>query len=162
MSYKEILYEVKDNVAWITINRPEVRNAFREQTLDELIDAFKSTKNDQPAARSQASRSDGNGTVRNDAAVTRIAVGLKPSESVRVATCAVASGDASTAATSERSAGSFGTTLSVGVTPTWRPAASTNTSSTLVWFATTTLGAERRAPSVRPASHSFETTGAAN
>ncbi len=50
MSYKEILFEVKDNVAWITINRPEVRNAFREQTLDELIHAFKSTKDDQSIA----------------------------------------------------------------------------------------------------------------
>ncbi len=44
--YKEILFEVKDDVAWITINRPEVRNAFREQTLDELIHAFASTRND--------------------------------------------------------------------------------------------------------------------
>lgn len=44
--YKEILYEVKDQVAWVTINRPEVLNAFREQTLDELIDALKSTRND--------------------------------------------------------------------------------------------------------------------
>ena len=30
VTYGEILYEVKDNVAWITINRPEVKNAFRE------------------------------------------------------------------------------------------------------------------------------------
>ena len=45
-AYKEILFEVSDGVAWITINRPDVRNAFREQTLDELIDAFKSTRND--------------------------------------------------------------------------------------------------------------------
>lgn len=44
--YKEILFEVKDSVAWITINRPEVRNAFREQTLDELIHAFASTRDD--------------------------------------------------------------------------------------------------------------------
>src|SRR5208337_4077363 len=45
-AYKEILYEVKNGVAWVAINRPEVRNAFREQTLDELIDALKSTRND--------------------------------------------------------------------------------------------------------------------
>lgn len=50
MEYKEILFEVRDNIAWITINRPEVRNAFREQTLDELIHAFKSTNNDQSLA----------------------------------------------------------------------------------------------------------------
>ncbi len=44
--FKEVLYEVKDGVAWITINRPEVRNAFREQTLDELIAAFDQTRYD--------------------------------------------------------------------------------------------------------------------
>jgi dihydroxynaphthoic acid synthetase len=44
--YKDILYEVKDQVAWVTINRPEVMNAFREQTLDELIDALSSTRSD--------------------------------------------------------------------------------------------------------------------
>jgi enoyl-CoA hydratase/carnithine racemase len=42
----DILYEVKDQVAWVTINRPRVMNAFREQTLDELIDALKSTRDD--------------------------------------------------------------------------------------------------------------------
>src|SRR3954470_21714758 len=44
--YGDILYEVKDQVAWVTINRPRVMNAFREQTLDELIDALKSTRED--------------------------------------------------------------------------------------------------------------------
>ena len=44
--YKDILYEVKDQVAWVSINRPRVMNAFREQTLDELIHAFKSTRED--------------------------------------------------------------------------------------------------------------------
>src|SRR5919199_4183611 len=44
--YRDILYEVKDQVAWITINRPRVLNAFREQTLDEMIDALKSTRED--------------------------------------------------------------------------------------------------------------------
>jgi len=44
--YKDILFEVEDQVAWITINRPKARNAFREQTLDEMIDAFRSTRND--------------------------------------------------------------------------------------------------------------------
>src|SRR5262249_10330266 len=44
--YTDILYEVTDQVAWATINRPRVLNAFREQTLDELIDALKSTRED--------------------------------------------------------------------------------------------------------------------
>jgi len=45
-NYKDIIFEVKDQVAWITINRPRVLNAFREQTLDEMIDAVKSTRED--------------------------------------------------------------------------------------------------------------------
>ena len=44
--YTDIIYEVKDQVAWVTINRPRVLNAFREQTLDELIDALKATRHD--------------------------------------------------------------------------------------------------------------------
>lgn len=44
--YEDILFEVKDNVAWVTINRPKTRNAFREQTLDDMIHAFRSTRND--------------------------------------------------------------------------------------------------------------------
>jgi naphthoate synthase len=40
MNYTDILYEKKDGVAWITINRPEVRNAFRTRTVHELADAF--------------------------------------------------------------------------------------------------------------------------
>ncbi|MFQ5808758.1 MAG: enoyl-CoA hydratase-related protein [Armatimonadota bacterium] len=44
--YRDILFEVKDGVAWVTINRPRFRNAFREQTLDEVIDALRSTRED--------------------------------------------------------------------------------------------------------------------
>ncbi len=40
MSYQDILYDVADATATITINRPEVHNAFRARTGDELIDAF--------------------------------------------------------------------------------------------------------------------------
>ena len=40
MTYTDILYEKKAGVAWITINRPEVRNAFRTRTVAELTDAF--------------------------------------------------------------------------------------------------------------------------
>jgi 2-ketocyclohexanecarboxyl-CoA hydrolase len=40
MTFTDILYEKKDGVAWITINRPEVRNAFRTRTVAELTEAF--------------------------------------------------------------------------------------------------------------------------
>src|ERR1700752_4248908 len=38
--YKDILDDVRDGVVRITINRPEVYNAFRNQTVEELIDAL--------------------------------------------------------------------------------------------------------------------------
>jgi 2-ketocyclohexanecarboxyl-CoA hydrolase len=41
MTYKDVLYEVRDGVVRITINRAEVYNAFRLQTVEELIDAFR-------------------------------------------------------------------------------------------------------------------------
>jgi dihydroxynaphthoic acid synthetase len=44
--YTDVLFEVEDGVAWISINRPEVLNAFREHTLDELMHALRSTRED--------------------------------------------------------------------------------------------------------------------
>jgi len=44
--FTDILYEKADGVAKITINRPEVRNAFRPQTLAELRDAFDRARDD--------------------------------------------------------------------------------------------------------------------
>ncbi|MGB5835245.1 MAG: 1,4-dihydroxy-2-naphthoyl-CoA synthase [Thiohalocapsa sp.] len=38
--YTDILYQLAEGIAKITINRPEVRNAFRPETVQELIDAF--------------------------------------------------------------------------------------------------------------------------
>lgn len=46
MTYTDILYEKTDGVAWITINRPEVRNAFRTRTVHELTDAFQDARFD--------------------------------------------------------------------------------------------------------------------
>jgi dihydroxynaphthoic acid synthetase len=40
MEFKDITYEVADNVATITINRPEVLNAFTGETVDEMTQAF--------------------------------------------------------------------------------------------------------------------------
>ncbi|MBN8867431.1 MAG: 1,4-dihydroxy-2-naphthoyl-CoA synthase [Solirubrobacterales bacterium] len=44
--YSDILYEKAEGIAKITINRPEVRNAFRPQTLAELKDAFSKARDD--------------------------------------------------------------------------------------------------------------------
>ena len=44
--YGDIRYEVAEGIAKITINRPEVRNAFRPQTLVELSDALERARED--------------------------------------------------------------------------------------------------------------------
>jgi naphthoate synthase len=44
--YHDIIYEVGEGIARITINRPERRNAFRPQTLFELSDAFEEARDD--------------------------------------------------------------------------------------------------------------------
>jgi naphthoate synthase len=44
--FKDITYEKGDGIAKISINRPEVRNAFRPQTLAELRDAFNRARDD--------------------------------------------------------------------------------------------------------------------
>jgi naphthoate synthase len=44
--FQDLLYEKADGIAKITINRPEVRNAFRPQTLAELRDAFGRARDD--------------------------------------------------------------------------------------------------------------------
>jgi naphthoate synthase len=44
--YDDVIYETSDGIAKITINRPEVRNAFRPQTLFELSDAFEAARDD--------------------------------------------------------------------------------------------------------------------
>jgi naphthoate synthase len=45
--YADIIYEkTDDGIARVTINRPEVRNAFRPQTVSEMIDAFADARED--------------------------------------------------------------------------------------------------------------------
>ena len=45
--YQDIIYEKMDGIAKITINRPEVRNAFRPETVIEMYDAFADAREDQ-------------------------------------------------------------------------------------------------------------------
>ena len=74
-SYTDILYERlgDEGIAKITINRPEVRNAFRPQTVSELIDAFEHARDDMSTgvvlltgAGEQAFCSGGDQRVRGD------------------------------------------------------------------------------------------------
>jgi len=44
--YSDILYERAEGIAKITINRPEVRNAFRPETLAQLQEAFNAARDD--------------------------------------------------------------------------------------------------------------------
>jgi len=45
--YKDIIYEKMDGIAKVTINRPEVRNAFRPETVQEMYAAFSDAREDQ-------------------------------------------------------------------------------------------------------------------
>lgn len=72
-SFSDITYEVAEGMAKITINRPEVRNAFRPQTLFELQDAFALARDDEnvgviifTGAGSEAFCSGGDINVRGD------------------------------------------------------------------------------------------------
>jgi naphthoate synthase len=46
-TYDDILYETFEGIAKITINRPQVRNAFRPKTVTEMIDAFCCARDDE-------------------------------------------------------------------------------------------------------------------
>jgi 2-(1,2-epoxy-1,2-dihydrophenyl)acetyl-CoA isomerase len=46
MSYETILFEVNDGVATLTLNRPDVFNAFNEQLSTDVLDALKKTAKD--------------------------------------------------------------------------------------------------------------------
>jgi len=44
--YQDIIYEKWEGIAKITINRPEVRNAFRPETVNEMHEAFDNARED--------------------------------------------------------------------------------------------------------------------
>ena len=46
MAYRDILYDKRDGIATITINRPKVLNAFRAETVEEMLEAMRDADND--------------------------------------------------------------------------------------------------------------------
>jgi naphthoate synthase len=71
--YSDIIYERAEGIAKITINRPEVRNAFRPETLKQLQEAFNIARDDDSVgviiftgAGSEAFCSGGDVMVRGD------------------------------------------------------------------------------------------------
>src|SRR5476651_84225 len=46
-SYSDIVYQKAGGIAKITINRPEKRNAFRPETITQMIEAFTNARDDQ-------------------------------------------------------------------------------------------------------------------
>ena len=44
--FEDIIYELRGRAAWVIINRPKLYNAFRAQTIEELIAAFKIAADD--------------------------------------------------------------------------------------------------------------------
>lgn len=46
MAYQNLLYEVEEGVATITVNRPKLLNALSPETMDELRQAFQSARED--------------------------------------------------------------------------------------------------------------------
>src|SRR3546814_9422733 len=45
-TFEDVIYDVRGRAAWIIINRPKLYNAFRAQTIEELIAAFKLASDD--------------------------------------------------------------------------------------------------------------------
>jgi naphthoate synthase len=73
-TYEDILYEKAGGIAKVTINRPEVRNAFRPRTVQEMADAFEDVREDSAVgvailtgAGSEAFCSGGDQRVRGEA-----------------------------------------------------------------------------------------------
>jgi 2-ketocyclohexanecarboxyl-CoA hydrolase len=48
--FEDVIYEVRERTAWIFINRPKVYNAFRAQTIEDLIRAFRIAADDSDIA----------------------------------------------------------------------------------------------------------------
>ena len=47
MAYETLLYEKRDSIGYVTINRPDKLNALNRQVMDELDDCFRAIQNDE-------------------------------------------------------------------------------------------------------------------
>ena len=56
MAFEDILYEKQDGIATITINRPKVLNAFRAETVEEMLVAMRDAEGDPRHRRHRARR----------------------------------------------------------------------------------------------------------
>ena len=45
-TYETLLFEKDDGIAWVTLNRPEVRNAINQQMQDELRGLWRDLRHD--------------------------------------------------------------------------------------------------------------------
>ena len=59
--FADIRYETGDGIAKITINRPEVRNAFRPTTVSELLGGVRAARDDPRHRRDHSHRRGGEG-----------------------------------------------------------------------------------------------------
>lgn len=54
--FSDIIYEKAEGIARITINRPEVRNAFRPETVTQMFNAFVDAREDQEIGANSSNR----------------------------------------------------------------------------------------------------------
>lgn len=68
-AFADIIYEKKQGVAFVRINRPEVLNAFRPATIDEMREAFSDAWNDSEVGVAVLTGTNGNFCVGGDVSV---------------------------------------------------------------------------------------------
>jgi len=53
MAYTDILFEIRNQIAWLTINRPDKGNTFRRQTVLEMTQALNEATADESRVLSE-------------------------------------------------------------------------------------------------------------
>jgi enoyl-CoA hydratase/carnithine racemase len=47
MEYRHVIYESKEQIGWITLNRPETMNAFNQEMAGEIVNACRRSEEDE-------------------------------------------------------------------------------------------------------------------